>query len=151
MFIIRRILSCCIAVALVYIFDVVLLTLVASWGIIPLVLEPPGDFNGNVSFIWALILDGLYIWELMLLPSMFIFLTCERLLPRRRRAKHVAFILSLLPVTAILVLVSVGSPGETASPAETLQAGFTYFSQAIAAYIVLILTSPRKRPDGAGG
>ena len=143
MLMIRRILLCCTAVAVVDVLDAVLLTLVASWRIVPLVLEPPGDFNGNVWFIWELILDGLLVLELMLLPSMLIFLTCERLLPRRPGAKRVAFILSLLPVTAILVLVSIGSPGETASPAETLQAGFTYFSQALAAYIALKVTAPR--------
>ena len=149
MVIIRRILLCCTAVVVAGVVDVSVISAIDApmW-------ERPAELSGVALFVWDashILLDVLLNVSGLILASIVIFLACERLMPRRPRAKHVAFILSLLPVTAILVLVSIGSPGETASPAETLQVGFTYYSQAMAGYIALILTSPRKRPDGAGG
>jgi hypothetical protein len=72
---------------------------------------------------------------LFVIPSILIFVLGERFLVRWRRAMHIGFALSLLPLSCVFLYSSiVGGEGHQMA----MVFGFWYLTQALVAYIFLV-------------
>ena len=96
----------------------------------------------NPEFIPASMLVSIFI-----IPSILLFVLVERFLGRWRRAKHVVFIGSLLPLTGMLLHGSIVGPEGTDICRIFL---FWYLSQGVIAYLLLIRTRRKDPVFGSG-
>jgi hypothetical protein len=114
-------------------------------------------FVGLAVALVAVIEGAILHWEtipasllisVFLIPSLLGFALLKRYLPAWRRTRHIAFMLGLVPFGGVLLYGLIVPTGDLEVRDLCKLMGFGYFSQALTAYLLIVLPYRKARTRG---